>query len=120
MRQKKSQNSLQYIKVMDFMSSDSWVWEIGPVREGNNKNIFIYLTNQAFIRTLIEKLEYLITRCPHIVDEAENCIVALSDTGTYTSLLKPMKPGPRGDNGCVEIKKDKRTFGPNCVIPRRD
>ena len=98
----------RYKSVMDFSSEDRYVWEIGPVlvtrpnKRPEKKSV--YQTSRKFINELNANLHKLHSD-PDLTDAAKLNSGHLKNMHTYMDLLRPMIPGPRGENDVVDVKK---------------
>lgn len=98
--------------VMNFASSDKFVWEIGPVRitrpNGKQERKCVYQATHQFVNKLSKILELLPSDSPNLKKSAEHCSRLLGDLETYMDLVRPMESGTRGVNESVEFRQVKQ------------
>ena len=109
-------------EVTEFPASDGVAWEIGPVRlrktDGKLESSHLYQGSRKLAKRIIAALDAVPAGEVPLREAADRCRVLMGDMDTYMDLMRPMKPGIRGRDGCVDFKK--AILKVNERVPRTD
>ena len=93
--------------VMEFSAAQRYVWEICPIGKGVSSQCS-YVTSLRFVRALRERMEEMEAERPEKAPYARRVVDALGILKTHMDLVRPMRPGERGDGGVVDIRRAVR------------
>lgn len=114
-------------ELAEFAATEGLVWEMGPVKfrraDGRPESAHLYQGSRKLAQRIIAELDAVPAEQAELRAAADHCRSQLIDMGTYMDIMRPMKAGPRGRDGCVEFKKailraDEKKFkaGPSIVV----
>lgn len=96
-------------EVAEFTAAEGLVWEMGPVKlrkpDGKPDPSHLYQGSRKLAKRIIAALEAIPAEQAGLRAAADAARAHLAEMPTYMDIMRPMKPGARGRDGCIEFRK---------------